>query len=249
MHVFLGKGMLGLTQAFCFNWLYFEIDNYLIHVHAIRRSAWSSLIWVSAHLPMVMGYVLGAATLGQLVLAHDCLDSDPETLGEAYVNRSVGEVPPGIRWFYCGGIGVTLLSMGVISFCHVHKRVKNVRLKKRPRLFVRACVAIIIICMPLTTKLTSLDLISITTALVFFILCLDLYGNTCQGQQFWTGGFCLEEKKKCTYVANLKIRKHQRRDIEGKLHRGEHVSLSDLLRRHSSMSSLESHEGYHGGHF
>jgi low temperature requirement protein LtrA len=36
---FLGKAMLGLVQAFIFNWIYFEVDGANIHVHAIRRSA------------------------------------------------------------------------------------------------------------------------------------------------------------------------------------------------------------------
>ena len=203
---------------------------------------------------MVMGYVLAASTLGKLVLAHDCADSDPETLGEAYIDKSVAIVSQGVRWFYCGGIGVTLLSMGLISFSHIHKRVKGVRLKKRPRLFIRACTATAIICLPLAKRLNSLDLISITTCLVFLVLCVDLYGNSCQGQKFWTGGFCPEEKKKCNYVCNLKIKRQHRREIEKALHRGEHISLSDLIKRHSSMSSLESQDsglmgGAHFGHF
>lgn len=33
----LRKAILGLTQAFCFNWLYFEIDSFNLHYHAIRR--------------------------------------------------------------------------------------------------------------------------------------------------------------------------------------------------------------------
>jgi low temperature requirement protein LtrA len=36
---FLGKAILGLIQAFLFNWIYFDIDANNIHVHAIRRSA------------------------------------------------------------------------------------------------------------------------------------------------------------------------------------------------------------------
>lgn len=254
MNAFFGKAILGLVQAFCFNWIYFEIDGILIHVHAIRRHFATSLLWVSAHLPLVMGYVLAAATLSQLILAHDTKDSSVETLGEEYTDRSKAIVPSGIRWFYCGGIGVALLSMSAISFSHIHKRLKNPRLKKRPRLVVRAAVAIIIICLPLAHSLDSLDLIAITTCLVLSILCLDLFGNSCEGDRFWSGGFCDEEKRKCAYVANCKVGRHRRREIEKALHRGERVTLSDILRRHGSTSSIESgesdlHEGWHGGHF
>lgn len=58
-----------------------------------------------------MGYVIAGASLSKLVLAHDCSDTDVETLGEAYVERSLEEVPQGLRWFYCCGLGVALLCM------------------------------------------------------------------------------------------------------------------------------------------
>jgi len=34
---FFGKACLGLIQSFIFNWIYFEIDNFNMHTHAIRR--------------------------------------------------------------------------------------------------------------------------------------------------------------------------------------------------------------------
>lgn len=37
LNAFLGKAILGLVQAFIFNWLYFEVDGHNIHAHAIRR--------------------------------------------------------------------------------------------------------------------------------------------------------------------------------------------------------------------
>lgn len=41
---FLGKAMMGLVQAFLFNWIYFDIDGSNINLHAIRRSAASGKI-------------------------------------------------------------------------------------------------------------------------------------------------------------------------------------------------------------
>jgi low temperature requirement protein LtrA len=41
LNAFLGKSILGLCQAFIFNWLYFDVDGANLHVHAIRRSTWS----------------------------------------------------------------------------------------------------------------------------------------------------------------------------------------------------------------
>jgi hypothetical protein len=233
--------------------IYFEIDAYHVHVHAIRRHWFSASVWVTAHLPFIMGYVLAASTLSRLVLAHDCPDADPHHLGEHYEEGSEAEVSHGLRWFYCGGLGIALISMGVISFCHIHKRLEKARLRKRPRLVIRLCVAIIIICLPTAESLNSLHLISITSALVFFVLCVDLYGISCEGDRFWQGGWCSESKKSCTYSAKCKMGRRRRQELEEALRRGQKVSLADLLKRHSSVSSLESQdsrdEGWHGGHY
>lgn len=255
-NAFLGKGILGLCQAFCFNWIYFEIDHYKIHVHAIRRHWASSMAWIAAHLPFVMAYVLAAATLSKLVLAHDCADANVEDLGETYAEKSAaigGELPQGLRWFYCSGIGLSLIFMALISFCHIHKKIPNARLLKRPRLAVRVCIGIVIICLPLAHSLNSLDLISITTALVFFVLVLDLYGNSCAGEKFWTGGFCHEERRKCQYTARCKLGRRKRQELIKALQNGEKVRLEDL-RRKDSMSSISSErtitdEEWHGGHY
>ena len=40
-----GKAVLCLTQAYCFNWMYFEIDGSNLHVHAIRRHKWTAMTW------------------------------------------------------------------------------------------------------------------------------------------------------------------------------------------------------------
>lgn len=38
LNAFFGKAALGLVQAFCFNWIYFELDGADLYTHAIRRS-------------------------------------------------------------------------------------------------------------------------------------------------------------------------------------------------------------------
>jgi low temperature requirement protein LtrA len=38
INAFFGKAVLGLIQTFIFNWLYFELDTFNMHAHAIRRS-------------------------------------------------------------------------------------------------------------------------------------------------------------------------------------------------------------------
>lgn len=259
INAFFGKGIMGLVQAFAFNWIYFEIDHSNLHVHAVRRHWFSSSLWVTAQVPFIMGYVLAAATLSQLVLAHDCADASPETLGEDYIKRSAASVLPGIRWYYCGGVGVALVSMSIISLSHIHKRLPNARLMKRPRLVIRCCIAVIIICLPLAhDRLTSLDLISITTWLTVFVLFLDLYGNSREGDRFWTGGFCEEQKKACRYSAKMHVSKRKRREIVEAMKKGEKLDLESVLRRTgtngSSTTSISlgddatGHDIWSGGH-
>ena len=71
----------------------------------------TAMIWMTAHLPFIMGYILAAASLSRLVLATDCHDANAEDLTEAYISNSQREVPSGLRWFYCGGLGTALLCM------------------------------------------------------------------------------------------------------------------------------------------
>lgn len=49
MNAFFGKAVLGLIQAFVFNWLYFEIDSFNLHTHAIRRHVFSGKQPLSSH--------------------------------------------------------------------------------------------------------------------------------------------------------------------------------------------------------
>lgn len=116
INAFFGKAVLGLIQAFSFNWLYFEIENFNLHTHAIRRSRISALAWMTSHLPLAMAFVLAGASLSKLVLAHDCSDADPHNLWEQYEGRSEAEISNGLRWFYCAGLSISLICTGK---CHL----------------------------------------------------------------------------------------------------------------------------------
>lgn len=91
-----------MVQTFTILWIYFDIDGIPVHVHAIRRHWISSVIWISSHLFLSGAFILASSTLTDFVLAHDCQNSNPEDLAEAYLSRSVEEVEQPLRWFYCG---------------------------------------------------------------------------------------------------------------------------------------------------
>ncbi|KAL8841050.1 MAG: hypothetical protein Q9170_001075 [Blastenia crenularia] len=203
INAFFGKAILGLIQAFCFNWLYFEIDGWNIHIHAIRRHYASSIAWITVHLPFIMSYVLAGASLSRLVLAHDGRDANPETLTEGYAGLSETEIAPGLRWFYSAGLGIALICMSIISFTHVHKKFEGQRVTKRSRLALRIAVAVALICLPLAESLSSLELVSTTTGLIFLVLMFELYGCTFAGESF------LRDGRKCRYWADCpKKRRH-----------------------------------------
>lgn len=162
------------------------------------------MVWMTAHLPFIMGYVLAAASLSRLVLATDCHDANAEDLTEAYISNSQNELPAGLRWFYCAGLGIALLCMSkslstshsfliisttdlpaIISLCHVHKEFDGQRISKRYRIPVRIPVAVTLIFLPLADKLNSLQLISTTTGLVVLVLMVDVYGSTSIYESFW----------------------------------------------------------------
>lgn len=71
------------------------------------------MIWNIVHLPFIMAFVLAGASLSRLVLATDCSDANAADLTEAFMASSNSEVPIGLRWFYCVGLGIALFCMGM----------------------------------------------------------------------------------------------------------------------------------------
>ncbi|KAG9037938.1 hypothetical protein FRB95_003331 [Tulasnella sp. JGI-2019a] len=196
LNAFFGKAALGLIQAFCFNWIYFDVDASHLHLHAIRRHAGSASVWMTAHLPFVMSFTISGAALSKLVAAHDCGDANVEDLTDVYQARSEGEVLDGWRWFYCSGLAIAIICMAAISASHVHTPIDTQRLRKRTRLTFRLMIAVIWLCLPLAKSLNSLQLIGTTTSLTVLVLAVDVWGQSCWEDTFWCGDDCRYQVKK-----------------------------------------------------
>ncbi|RSL72513.1 hypothetical protein BHE90_010654 [Fusarium euwallaceae] len=201
INAFLGKAVLGLVQAFVFNWIYFDVDGSNIDVHAIRRSILSSTIWNYAHLPFIMGYILASAGLSKLVLATDAGGANAEQLSDHYSHRAEDEVANGIRFFYCHGLAIAMLFMGVIAYCHEHRKPATLRWSKTTRLANRFAVCIVMFLLPLAKSLNSLNLISITLGLTVWVLLVELFGKSCRNDPF------IGEKKGCRVRYSCKCSK------------------------------------------
>ena len=119
VNAFLGKAILGLCQAFCLNTLYFEIDSFNLHTHAIRRHVLSTLAWMTLHLPMILTFVLAGAALAKMVVTDDVPGTHAYDLAYSSASHSEDHLSPGLRWFYTAGLGigkstaVALLAPGV----------------------------------------------------------------------------------------------------------------------------------------
>ncbi|TKA79689.1 hypothetical protein B0A55_04073 [Friedmanniomyces simplex] len=224
---FFGKAILGLIQAFCFNWMYFDIDGANLHFHAIRRHKISAVIWSMAHLPFIMAFVLGGGALARLVVATDTSTLKLEHLTPTYQVRSEPVIRQGIRWFYCGGFGIALACMGVISLSHVHKEVETLRLKKRYRIAWRFCIAAILVCLPLAEHLDSLQLVGTVTALIVFALATELWAVSCCKEK-WTG-----RSRPARYTGMCPKNK-----IRAILRDGREVDVGDLVSNNGSQDGL-----------
>lgn len=222
INAFLGKAILGLMQAFTFNWIYFDIDGRNINLHAIRRSPITAGLWGFSHLPFVMGYIVATSALSRLVLATDVPGTGSNQLAEPYRDSAEDHFNSGVRFFYCHGLAIALLCMAAISFSHEHKKQPTLRLNKSIRLANRIAVCIIMFFLPLATSLRSLDLISITLSLTVWVLIIELWGKSCRDDPF------IGEKDGCciTYCARCK-----KNDVggavgsDGRLLRGEMLEL------------------------
>ena len=129
LNAFFGKSILGLTIAFSFNWLHFEVDGSGVFSHAIRRRFLSceystarfsmadakgslAFVWVIIHVPFIMDFIIAGAALSRLVVAHDCADANIKSLTANYEARSEEVISQGLRWFYCAGLGTVLACTG-----------------------------------------------------------------------------------------------------------------------------------------
>lgn len=186
--------------------------------------------------------VLGASALSKFVLATDCSDARLEDLTETYMSKADAKIPAGLRWFYCVGFGTALACMsrsicykninskstklfsGAISVCHIHKDTKGfrIRIRKRYRVANRLVVCIIMCCLPTVHSLDSLQLVSVMTGLVVWVLLLELWGMSCPDESLFG------EKTTCRYTARCKISK---KDLEAAMKGGAVVNVRSLSDR------------------
>jgi len=200
-----------------------------------------------------MSFVLAAGSLSKLVLATDCNDAKLEDLTEIYSEKSDREIPEGLRWFYCVGLGVALLCMGlfhlsfcstqflgsfkqletltsqlmnpgIISLCHHHKESSGHLIRIPKRKRLTNRFAVCIILFCLPLVHSLNSLQLISTTTGLVIWVLLL--------ELW-GMSCpnesfFGEKKACRYTARCKISK---KDLESAVKGGHVIKVQQLTDR------------------
>jgi hypothetical protein len=150
-----------------------------------------------------MSYAIASAALSKLLLTKDVPNTDPHQLSEHYEALSEDHIPTGIRFFYCHGLAIALLSMAVISFTHDHRKPPTLRWSKVARLANRIGVCIVMLLLPLANHLRSLHLLSIMLGLTAWVLLVELWGKSCRNDPFIgeRAGCCVRYSAKCPKVA------------------------------------------------
>jgi hypothetical protein len=171
-----------------------------------------------------MAEVLSAAALSRLVVAHDSPNSNVNDLTAMYQEKSKSEIEDGIRWFYCGGLSISLIFMSIISLTHIHKTPVIERVRKSYRVAYRVLVSVIILCLPLARSLNSLNLVAITTSLVVTVLLVDMYGTS----NSKVSVFADDGKIKHKYTAHVNTRSS---DLERALKTGRTINVSELANK------------------
>jgi hypothetical protein len=191
----------------------------------VRIDSVLALTWFSFHLPFVMSFVLSASALAVLVRAHDCPDAPLDSLFETFQPRSEDHISEALQWFYCGGLGLSLFCLAVISRTHTHRTIPNQRVGKNMRLMFRMLVSAVIITLP-KAHMNSLQLVATTTGLVVAVLTLELVGSSCWGENiFWEKG-CTRDK--ATYSAKCGIKKEE---LEKSMRDGTVLDVEEIAKR------------------
>jgi hypothetical protein len=176
-----------------------------------------ALLWQYAHLLFVLAYIVASAGLSSLVLAGDVAAADPHDLTHHYEERSEARVPVGIRYFYCHGLALALLGMGLVALSHDHKCPPTRRLPKPVRLGNRAAACVVLFLLPLARRLSSLALVAVTVGLTFWVLLFELVGLSCRDDPFVGSrqGCCVSYQARCSRKELAAARRRAEEKVDG----------------------------------
>lgn len=164
-HEASGRILLVLIIAFCLNWLYAHNDGSIKNTHAIRRSAFSAVVFFIIHEP------LSAA----LVLSGD--------IAAEFVKFEVLE-HHNLQWIFCSGLAVGVFSLWVLAQCTLAR--EELVWPKQTRLLMRVVDFFVFLALPLTSFNTTNTLLTCAILLLVTVV-WENYGSL---SKTWSDEIC-----------------------------------------------------------
>ncbi|WFD00129.1 hypothetical protein MYAM1_002875 [Malassezia yamatoensis] len=138
-----GKSAMSIMCSFMLIWLYYDADSSRTYQHALRRNAWTSLLFNAVHFPLSAALILAGTSMSSLIQAGTSMS----TLNEGTEDDN------GLLWYSSGSCGVALLCITFIGVLHRNlDRRGSTLLPRTIRLGARVVVGLLIILLPLMRK-------------------------------------------------------------------------------------------------
>ncbi|CAG8615733.1 16924_t:CDS:10 [Funneliformis caledonium] len=188
----LVKAILGLLTAYNLHWIYFDVDASRQFQHAVRRHAFTGILFTSIHFPMNMALIAFGTSLGKMVQLRDFPGSQYIPVEDSVAHLESRATPDSattddagftssLRWLYCVSLAISLYCMAFIGMLHKGLDDANyLRIRKSYRISLRFIIGTIYVLLPLS-KINSLNLIIITSMLSLLLVIVEIYGRLRKG--------------------------------------------------------------------
>ncbi|CAG8512414.1 1861_t:CDS:10 [Funneliformis mosseae] len=188
----LVKAILGLLTAYNLHWIYFDVDASRQFQHAVRRHAFTGILFASIHFPMNMALIAFGTSLGKMVQLRDFPGSQYIPVEDSVAHLESRATPDAattddagftssLRWLYCVSLAISLYCMAFIGMLHKGLDDANyLRIRKSYRISLRFIIGTIYVLLPLS-KINSLNLIIITSMLSLLLVIVEIYGRLRKG--------------------------------------------------------------------
>lgn len=153
-----GRAALGISISVLVIWIYYDADGSRVFQHALRRNSFTSITFSHIHYPLTAALVLMATSLSSLI-SHQRLKG-------------------GYLWYFGCSTSCVMLCLGLIGCMHRNLDVHGSTLIPRSvRIGARFVVAIEFALLPLKKDWLSLEVMSVVTGSLLFLVLFETLGK------------------------------------------------------------------------
>ncbi|KAL6716109.1 hypothetical protein ACLMJK_005675 [Lecanora helva] len=168
-----GAGVSVLWVFYVLSCLFFNGDLSRRYIHAMRRTWWRRVIWLSIHVTMFGCTLIMGVCLTHLIQNIDVSAKIPERMeGESEKEfeeaRKLALSVSSSRWCASSTLGIILINLTKVALLNRSLDGPNtLKINNRyVRVFPRIIAAIVIICLPIDTDMTCITYLGILTAIL-----------------------------------------------------------------------------------